>query len=101
MPNCFGILYDRRAKECQICQYCIECWNQTGEPKKKTISNGISIAILNFVLKKESVSVEEVKVELKYKFGKDVNVHYYLGLLKEQGLVQMKVQGRKRYYTLR
>ena len=100
-PECFGMLYDRRAKECQICEMPIECWKKTGAPKKRVITSGFSIAILNFILRERKVTVEEIKVELKDKFDKDLNVHYYLGLLKEQGLIDMKIDGRKRYYILR
>jgi len=98
---CFGILYDRRAKECQICNQPIECWKKTGMPKKKAIGSGYVIAILTYILREGKVTVEEIKVDLKAKFGKDMNIHYYLGELKSQGLIDMKIQGRKRYYVLR
>jgi hypothetical protein len=98
---CFGILYDRRAKECQICDYSIECWKKLDVPKKKLVGSGYAIAILTFILREGKVTVEEIKADLKAKFDKDLNIHYYLGLLKEQGLIDMKIQGRKRYYVLR
>lgn len=98
---CFGMLYDRRAKECQICDYSIECWKKTGTPKKKAVGSGYAIAILTFILREGKVTVEEIKADLMAKFDKDMNIHYYLGELKGQGLIDMKIQGRKRYYILR
>jgi len=102
-PNCFALLYNHKAKECQICQYsegCLEAFPTSN--KKPVIKNGYTIAIANIISLKKKATVNEIQEELAKRFaGKELNIYYYLSLLKKQGMVDVTIEGRQRYYSLR
>ena len=102
MKTCFGILYSPRAKECQICQHTEVCFEKTGVVKRPAVRSGYGVAILQIIFHCKRITVTDLKKELARRFGgKDPNVYYHLGVLKDQNLVDMQICGRKRFYTLR
>lgn len=102
-PQCFGKLYSVRAKECQICQDSIECWQNCGASVlRSVIKSGYTIAVIKIISGKKRVTVNEIKQELVERFsGKELNVYYYLGVLKKHGLIDVEIEGRQRFYSLR
>ena len=103
LPTCFSQLYDHRAKECQICNHSIACWAATGNKgPTSSIKNGHCLSVINIIGQRRKATVAEIKEELDKRFSdKDLNVYYYLGQLKKQGLIDVTIEGRQRYYSLR
>jgi len=101
--HCFGKLYDHRAKECQICCSVESCWVATPSLQgRPVIKSGYALAIANIISTKQEATVEVIKDELAKRFGKDErNIYYYLTMLKKEGLVDVQIKGRQRYYTVR
>ena len=61
-----------------------------------------SPSVINIISQKRRATVGEIKEELDSRFKeKDLNVYYYLSVLKKQGLVNVTIEGRQRYYSLR
>lgn len=102
-PSCFGAQYNTRAKECQICEHAIACWLvwSTSE-QKSVITTGYGLSILNIISIKGKVTVKEIKEVLEERFpGKDLNIYYYLGNFKKAGMVNVDIEGRQRFYSVR
>ena len=101
--SCFGEFYDVKAKECQICSFAIKCWEhfRTITPKR-VIKSGYTIAIVHIIADKNKVTVDVIQEELAKRFGKkELNVYYYLSVLKKQGVFDVTIVGRQRFYSLR
>jgi len=100
-------MYNLKAKECQICFFAIRCWQEQQEQEgssslKPVRKNGCSLAVLNIIATKGKATANEIKDELAIRFrNKDLNIYYYLGVLKSQGVIDMDISGRQRYYSVR
>jgi len=69
---------------------------------RPVIKSGYALAIANIISTKRRATVEEIKEELVKRFGKDErNIYYYLSMLKKEGLIDVQIRGRQRYYTVR
>jgi DNA-binding PadR family transcriptional regulator len=81
----------------------MQCWNATGDKgPSASIKNGHCLSVINIIAQKRRATVAEIKEELDARFSdKDLNVYYYLGQLKKQGLIDVTIEGRQRYYSLR
>ena len=102
-PSCFGLAYNYRVKECQICKHSEACWQAySSSCKKPVIKNGYTIALVNVISQKKKATVNEIQAELSKRFqGKELNIYYYLSVLKKQGLIDVTIEGRQRFYSLR
>lgn len=101
--SCFGKLYDSKARECQTCESARACWESIPSSCGSVVDkSGQLIAIQQIIAMKNEATVNEISEELKKRFGeKDSNIYYYLGKLKERGMVNVKIKGRQRLYSLR
>lgn len=98
---CFATQYDFRAKECQICEDSVLCWS-SGSLEKSVTHNGYIIAILKIIAENKKATVQDIKEGLLKRFGKvELNIYYYLNLLKRSGQIDIKISGRQRNYTIR
>jgi len=100
--SCYGVEYNTRAKECQVCSQAIPCWEIWNMlSKKSVIKNGYGTSILNIISQRERVTVNEINKTLSVRFpGKELNIYYYLGILKKSGLINVEIEGRQRYYSI-
>jgi len=100
---CFGKLYSAKAKECQICRHSVSCWDVFSETPRRFVStSGYTIAIMTIIKEGKEVTVGQIKARMEERFkGKELNIYYYLGVLKKQGLVDVTIKGRQRLYSLR
>jgi len=96
--HCFGRLYSQFAKECQLCCKAIEC---SASRKAKKKSDAKSIAVYQIIHRLGSASFKQLEPLVFQRFGKTVNVYYYLTALRDEGLVDMRIEGRQRVYFCR
>jgi len=103
VPSCFGNKYDHRAKECQVCKRALDCWSGFSVlPTEPLVKSGYTISILNIISTNERSSVDDIKKELENRYGsKQINIYYYLNILKKKGLIDVRIEGRQRYYMVR
>lgn len=103
VPSCFGSLYDHRAKECQICKRAIDCWSGfSAIHNKPQLKNGYALSVLNIIFQCRKATVDQIKEMLEERFkDKEINVYYYLNILKKKGLIDVRINGRQRFYTVR
>ena len=101
--TCFGLHYNTKAKECQVCEDVIDCWEEwSALSRKSVITTGYGVSILNIISQGGKVTVNEIKDVLKERFAdKELNVYYYLGNLKKSGMVNVEIKGRQRFYSVR
>lgn len=100
---CLGQLYNPKAKECQLCTESIQCYgNYQSSTRKIVIKNGHGLAIMAIIRDVKKATVVDLKKGLTERFpGKAINVYYYIGVLKKQGIIDVHIVGRQRYYVLR
>jgi len=57
---------------------------------------------MTIIKEHKTATVEHIKEVMVERFGgKELNIYYYLGVLKKQGLIDVSIQGRQRLYSLR
>lgn len=100
---CFKVLYNPRTKECQCCELSIECSKNQKSffSLSKKARNGKIIAVIQFLNSNPKSTTTTIKQELVRRFGEDSNVYYYLDILKKEGILDIMISGRQRYYSLR
>lgn len=102
--RCFSKLYDFGARECQVCDLALNCYDAYVEtsPRTPVRKKGEEIAILQILTETKNATLADIKGQLTLRFGsRDVNIYYYLDKLKEQGLLDVRIDGRQRFYSRR
>ncbi len=99
MKRCFSRLFRENAKECSICSHSAECKSLTSSEKARESSIRVSI---QEYLKSGPKTIEEISrfisEESTIPKNRGTSVFYHLALLKQQGLLQIKIiDGEKRY----
>lgn len=100
MKPCYKKRYDARTRECTLCSKAILCHAHTVVKRNPLLKNCYAIAIQQILNENPEITTKELQRHLYSRFRREIDVFYYLNLMKEQGIVAIKIKGRTRLYSL-